>query len=76
MDGSLVWVHAARTDQLRRYTVSAKRGYAAMEDSGVLMALTPQTVLVTDSSHPTGAWTSPTPCAGPTWVVSWSLPPK
>ncbi|WP_125613107.1 IS66 family transposase [Specibacter cremeus] len=48
VNGKLVWVHAARTDQLTRYTVSRKRGYAGMEDAGVLTALKPTTVLVTD----------------------------
>ncbi len=48
VDGKLAWVHAARTDELTRYTVSPKRGYTAMEEAGVLTALSPGTVLVTD----------------------------
>ena len=52
VNGKLVWVHAARTDSLTRYTVSAKRGYAGMEDAGVLTKLAPATVLVTDFFRP------------------------
>ena len=48
VNGKLVWVHASRTDSLTRYTVSPKRGYAGMEDAGVLTKLAPATVLVTD----------------------------
>jgi transposase len=46
--GALAWVHAARTDDLTRYTVSTKRGVEAMTEAGVLPALSPDTVLVTD----------------------------
>lgn len=48
VDGSLAWVHAARTDSLTRYTVSAKRGFEAMDEAGVLGALSPDAVLVSD----------------------------
>lgn len=48
VDGALGWVHAARTDALTRYTVSKKRGVSAMVEAGVLGALRPQTVLVSD----------------------------
>ena len=48
VNGKLVWVHAARTDALTRYTVSPKRGYEGMKDAGVLTALAPATVLVSD----------------------------
>ncbi len=48
VDGALVWVHAARTDTLTRYTVSGKRGVEAMIEAGVLAGLSPDTVLVTD----------------------------
>ncbi len=50
--GKLVWVHAARTEKLTRYTVSAKRGYEGMKDARVLTALRPETVLVTDFFAP------------------------
>lgn len=46
--GALAWVHAARTDMLTRYTVSDKRGVPAMVEAGVLDALRPDTVLITD----------------------------
>ena len=52
VNGKLVWVHAARTDSLTRYTVSPKRGYAGMKDAGVLTKLAPATVLVTDFFRP------------------------
>ena len=52
VNGKLVWVHAARTETLTRYTVSPKRGYTAMEDAGVLTNLAPGTVLVTDFFAP------------------------
>lgn len=48
VDGRLVWVHAARTEALTRYTVSAKRGIEAMTAAGVLPALGTDTVLVHD----------------------------
>ena len=49
VDGALAWVHAARTDSLTRYTVSARRGMEAMKDAGVIRALPPDdTVLVTN----------------------------
>jgi transposase len=48
VDGKLAWVHAARTEDLTRYTVSAKRGIEAMTAAGVLPALRPDTVLVHD----------------------------
>lgn len=48
VDGALAWVHAARTDSLTRYTVSSRRGTEAMKEAGVLPALSPDTVLVTD----------------------------
>lgn len=48
VNGSLAWVHAARTDFLTRYTVSTRRGMEAMKDAGVLPELPPETVLVTD----------------------------
>ena len=52
VNGKLVWVHAARTDALTRYTVSPKRGYEGMKDAGVLTALAPATVLVSDFFRP------------------------
>ena len=52
VNGKLAWVHAARTDTLTRYTVSPKRGYQGMEDAGVLTALKPDTILVTDCFAP------------------------
>jgi transposase len=48
VDGSLAWIHAARTDALTLYTVSAKRGVEAMRAAGVLPALGPDVVLVHD----------------------------
>ena len=48
VEGRLVWVHAARTEALTRYTVSARRGVEAMTAAGVLPALSPGTVLVHD----------------------------
>ena len=48
VEGALAWVHAARTDTLTRYTVSGKRGVEAMIAAGVLPALSPDTVLVSD----------------------------
>lgn len=48
VDGSLGWVHAVRTDSLTRYTVSPKRGFEAMEEAGVLGALSSDTVVVSD----------------------------
>lgn len=48
VDGKLAWVHAARTEELTRYTVSAKRGIEAMTAAGVLPRLAPGTVLVHD----------------------------
>lgn len=48
VEGALAWVHAARTDTLTRYTVSAKRGVEAMKEGAVLPALSANTVLVTD----------------------------
>jgi transposase len=48
VNGKTMWVHAARTDTLTRYTVSAKRGVEAMKAAGVLPALAPDAVLVHD----------------------------
>ena len=48
VDGALAWVHAARTDDLTLYTVSARRGVEAMREAEVLPALVPGTVLVHD----------------------------
>ena len=48
VDGALAWIHAARTEGLTLYTVSAKRGVEAMRAAGVLPALGPDTVLVHD----------------------------
>lgn len=48
VEGALAWVHAARTDALTLYTVSARRGVEAMREAGVLPALAPETVLVHD----------------------------
>lgn len=48
VEGGLAWVHAARTDALTLYTVSAQRGIAAMTEAGVLPALAPDAVLVHD----------------------------
>jgi transposase len=48
VDGGLAWVHATRTDELTRYTVSAKRGVAAMTAAGVLPALAADAVLLHD----------------------------
>lgn len=48
VDGALAWIHAARTDTLTLYTVSAKRGVEAMRAAGVLPALGPDAVLVHD----------------------------
>ena len=44
LDGALAWVHAARTDDLTRYSVSARRGVEAMREAGVLPALSADTV--------------------------------
>ena len=52
VEGRLAWIHAARTDTLTRYTVSARRGATAMIEAGVLPALTPDAVLVTDFWSP------------------------
>lgn len=52
VEGSLAWVHAARTDTLTRYTVSARRGYQGMVEAGVLENLSPEAVLVTDCWSP------------------------
>lgn len=52
VDGGLAWIHAARTDALTRYTVSARRGTTAMQEAGVLPALSPDTVLVSDFWSP------------------------
>lgn len=52
VNGNLAWVHAVRTEKLTRYTVSPRRGYTAMEDAGVLVALKPGTVLTTDFFKP------------------------
>ena len=52
VDGALAWVHTARTEGLTLYTVSAKRGVAAMTAAGVLTALPPTTVLVHDGWAP------------------------
>ena len=52
VNGKLVWVHAARTEELTRYTVSPKRGYSGMKDAGVLTALKPDTILMTDFFAP------------------------
>jgi hypothetical protein len=46
--GGLAWIHAARTDALTLYTVSAKRGVEAMRAAGVLPALGRDAVLVHD----------------------------
>ena len=48
VEGALAWVHAARTDDLTLYTVSARRGVQAMREAGVLAALSADTVLVHD----------------------------
>src|SRR5664279_3805525 len=48
LDGGLGWVHAARTDALTLYTVSAQRGIEAMTEGGVLPALSRDAVLVHD----------------------------
>ena len=48
VDGALAWVHAARTDDLTLYTVSARRGVEAMREAGVLGALSSDSVLVHD----------------------------
>lgn len=48
VDGGLAWIHAARTDALTLYTVSAKRGVEAMREAGVLPALGRDAVLVHD----------------------------
>lgn len=52
VDGALAWAHAARTDALTRYTVSHRRGVEAMNEAGVLPALSPDAVLVTDFWSP------------------------
>jgi len=52
VDGALAWVHAARTGDLTRYTVSARRGIEAMTAAGVLPALRPDAVLVHDCWAP------------------------
>lgn len=52
VDGSLAWVHAARTDELTLYSVSQRRGVEAMNDAGVLPALDAGTVLVHDFWSP------------------------
>ncbi len=52
VDGALAWVHTTRTDLLTRYTVSTRRGVEAMKEAGVLPALAPETVLVTDFWSP------------------------
>jgi len=65
--GALAWVHAARTDDLTRYTVSTKRGVEAMTEAGVLPALSPRhrpghrllgPVLVL-RRHPRRVWSTP-----------------
>jgi transposase len=48
VEGSLAWIHAARTDTLTLYTVSARRGVEAMREAGVLPALARDAVLVHD----------------------------
>lgn len=48
LDGALAWVHAARTEDLTRYTVSPRRGVEGMTAAGVLPALAKDTVLVSD----------------------------
>ena len=48
VQGATGWVHATRTDALTRFTVSTKRGAAAMTDAGVLPRLAPEAVLVHD----------------------------
>jgi transposase len=48
VEGTLAWVHAARTEALTRYTISARRGVEAMRAAGVLPALSPDTVLLHD----------------------------
>jgi transposase len=48
VEGGLAWVHAARTDELTLYTVSARRGVAAMTAAGVLPALAADAVLLHD----------------------------
>lgn len=48
VDGALAWVHAARTDQLTHYSVSARRGVEAMTAAGVLPLLGAGQVLVHD----------------------------
>jgi transposase len=55
--GKLAWIHVARTDTLTRYTVSDRRGAAAMHDAGVLPALAADSVLVHDFWGP--YWTFP-----------------
>jgi transposase len=52
VEGSLAWVHAARTDSLTRYTVSTKRGFEAMAEAGVLPKLSAVAVLVSDFWSP------------------------
>jgi transposase len=52
VEGALAWVHAARTDELTLYTVSKRRGVQAMNDAGVLPALSTDTVLVHDFWSP------------------------
>lgn len=48
VEGRLAWVHAARTEALTRYTVSARRGVEAMTQAGVLPQLAGDAVLVHD----------------------------
>jgi transposase len=48
VNGELAWIHAARTEALTRYTISARRGLEAMSAAGVLPRLAPEVVLVHD----------------------------
>lgn len=48
VDGALAWVHAARTENLTHYFVSARRGVEAMTAAGVLPRLGAEQVLVHD----------------------------
>lgn len=52
VDGRLAWLHAARTDSLTYYSVSAKRGEQAMTEAGVLPKLGRGQVLVHDCWAP------------------------
>lgn len=52
VEGTLAWVHAARTDTLTYYSVSTRRGVEVTNEAAVLPALSPDTVVVSDFLAP------------------------